>query len=40
MFPKPIEQAAPTTRFGYNIALPIALLLWLLPLLGVMMTSV
>ncbi|MGI9451655.1 MAG: carbohydrate ABC transporter permease, partial [Geminicoccaceae bacterium] len=40
MFPKPIEQAGPATRFSYNIALPIALVLWLLPLLGVMMTSI
>ena len=40
MFPKPIERATPATRFGYNIALPIALILWLLPLLGVMMTSI
>ncbi|MGI9500492.1 MAG: carbohydrate ABC transporter permease [Geminicoccaceae bacterium] len=40
MFPKPIEQASPGIRTGYNIALPIALILWLLPLIGVMMTSI
>jgi multiple sugar transport system permease protein len=40
MFPKPIEQASPGLRVGYNVALPIALLLWLLPLIGVMMTSI
>ena len=40
MFPRPIEQAGPAARTGYNIALPIALLFWLLPLLGVMMTSI
>ena len=40
MFPKPIEQASAATRTGYNIALPIALILWLLPLIGVMMTSI
>jgi len=40
MFPKPIENAGASTRFGYNIALPIALILWLLPLIGVMMTSI
>ncbi|MEM8949093.1 MAG: carbohydrate ABC transporter permease [Pseudomonadota bacterium] len=40
MFPKPIERAVPSTRFGYNVALPVALILWLLPLLGVMMTSI
>ncbi len=40
MFPTPIKQTSPATRFGYNLALPIALLLWLLPLIGVMMTSI
>ena len=39
MFPKPIERASPLQRTGYQVALPLALLLWLLPLLGVMMTS-
>lgn len=40
MFPRPIEQTAPTTRLLYRIAVPAALLLWLLPLLGVAVTSV
>lgn len=40
MFPRPIEQTAPTTRILYKLALPIALLIWLLPLLGVAITSV
>jgi len=40
MFPRPIEQSNPGVRTGYNIALPIALILWLLPLIGVMMTSI
>lgn len=40
MFPRPIEQTAPTTQLLYKLALPIALLLWLLPLLGVAITSV
>ena len=39
MFPKPIERAGAFYRGGYKAALPLALLLWLLPLLGVMMTS-
>ena len=39
MFPKPIEKASALSRSGYQIALPLALLFWLLPLLGVMMTS-
>ena len=39
MFPRPIEQTAPATQLLYKVALPIALILWLLPLLGVAMTS-
>ena len=39
MFPKPIEHTAPATQILYKVALPIALVLWLLPLLGVAMTS-
>jgi multiple sugar transport system permease protein len=39
MFPKPIEHTAPPTQILYKVALPIALILWLLPLLGVAMTS-
>ena len=39
MFPRPIEQTSPTTQLLYKIALPVALVLWLLPLLGVAMTS-
>lgn len=39
MFPTPIEKASPVTRNFYKIALPIALLIWLVPLLGVMMTA-
>jgi multiple sugar transport system permease protein len=40
MFPRPIEQVSPAARFAYKSALPIALLLWLLPLLGVALTSI
>lgn len=39
MFPRPIEQTTAATQILYKIALPIALVLWLLPLLGVAMTS-
>ncbi len=39
MFPRPIEQLSPTTRVLYKIAVPVALFLWLLPLLGVAVTS-
>lgn len=40
MYPLPIEKWRPTNRAFYKISLPIALVLWLLPLLAVMLTSV
>jgi multiple sugar transport system permease protein len=40
MFPRPIEQRSSGARLMYNVALPIALLIWLFPLLGVALTSV
>jgi len=40
MFPRPIEQTTPATQLLYKIALPVALVLWLLPLIGVALTSV
>jgi len=40
MFPKPIETATPITRTIYKVALPFALVLWLLPLLAVALTSI
>jgi multiple sugar transport system permease protein len=40
MFPRPVSQSGPATRVMYQVALPIALVLWLLPLLGVALTSV
>lgn len=39
MFPRPIQQARPATQWLYTVALPVALVLWLLPLLGVAVTS-
>jgi multiple sugar transport system permease protein len=39
MFPRPIAQTAPLTQALYKSALPVALILWLLPLLGVAVTS-
>lgn len=39
MFPRPIQQASIGAQWIYTIALPIALLLWLFPLLGVALTS-
>lgn len=40
MFPTPIAKASPFVRRGYKILLPIALLVWLLPLIGIAVTSV
>jgi multiple sugar transport system permease protein len=40
MFPTPIEQASPTVRLLYKVGLPIALLVWLLPIIAVAMTSI
>ncbi|KGF68248.1 sugar ABC transporter permease [Hoeflea sp. BAL378] len=39
MFPLAIQKTSATTQILYRIALPVALVLWLLPLLGVAMTS-
>lgn len=40
MFPRPIQQTSRATQMIYRVALPVALLLWLFPLLGVALTSV
>ncbi len=40
MFPTPIQRAPKGLQYLYKIALPITLLLWLLPLAAVMLTSV
>ena len=40
MFPTPIEKARPASQMLYKIALPLTLLIWLVPLLGVVMTAV
>ncbi|MFP5478760.1 MAG: carbohydrate ABC transporter permease [Alphaproteobacteria bacterium] len=39
MFPRPIQQSSPAAQWLYTIALPIALVIWLFPLLGVALTS-
>ncbi len=39
MFPRPIEQTSATTQTLYKLAVPVALFLWLFPLLGVALTS-
>lgn len=40
MFPKPIEKSSPAIRTGYQALLPVALLMWLLPLLAVALFSI
>ncbi len=40
MFPRPIQQASKPARMAYRVMLPIALFLWLLPLLAIFATSV
>ena len=40
MFPRPIAEVSAPARVAYQVALPVALILWLLPLLGVALTSV
>ena len=40
MFPRPIEKSGPVTRTAYQAFLPVALILWLLPLLAIFLTSI
>lgn len=40
MFPKPIEKSSATAQNIYRVALPFALILWLLPLIAVALTSI
>ena len=40
MFPKPIEKASPATQLSYKLFLPVALFIWLLPMLAIVMTSI
>ncbi len=39
MFPTPIERTSAPTRILYKVAVPLVLLLWLLPLLAIVVTS-
>ena len=39
MFPRPIQTLTPAAQTAYKIALPVMLVLWLLPLIGVAITS-
>ena len=40
MFPKPIEKSHRVWQIGYQALLPIAMLLWLAPLLAVALFSI
>jgi multiple sugar transport system permease protein len=40
MFPKPIEKSSPGVQVAYKVMLPIALILWLLPLISIMIFSI
>ncbi len=40
MFPTPIERTKPWMRITYKWLLPVALLIWLLPLIGILVTSI
>jgi multiple sugar transport system permease protein len=39
MFPRPIQKSGQAAQWLYTIALPVALVIWLFPLLGVALTS-
>jgi multiple sugar transport system permease protein len=40
MFPRPIEKSSSGVQTAYKIFLPVALFIWLLPLLAIFMTSI
>jgi multiple sugar transport system permease protein len=40
MFPTPIARTSPWVQRGYKVLLPIALIVWLLPLIGIAVTSI
>ena len=40
MFPRPVEKSTAFVRYGYQAFLPVALILWLLPLLAIFLTSI
>jgi len=40
MFPMPVEKWKPLSRRAYQLSLPVALVIWLLPLIAVMVTSI
>lgn len=40
MFPRPIESLSPRAQWIYKLSLPIVLIIWLLPLVAVLLTSI
>jgi multiple sugar transport system permease protein len=40
MFPTPVQKSAPWARVSYKILLPVVLFIWLLPLIGIAITSI
>lgn len=40
MFPAPVSKAKPAVRIAYQVLLPLALVVWLIPLIGVAVTSI
>ena len=40
MFPRPVQKSGPLASATYQILLPLALIVWLLPLIGVAITSI
>ena len=40
MFPTPIQQRSPLIRVIYKIAVPVVLILWLLPMVAILLTSI
>ena len=39
MFPRPIAKSSPAKRVAYGVSLPVALFVWLLPLLAIALTA-
>lgn len=40
MFPTPLNKTSATTRFIFKVALPVSMVVWLLPIIAVMLTAV
>lgn len=40
MFPRPIESLSPQAQWIYKLSLPVVLIIWLLPLVAVLLTSI